>query len=98
MAKTVTRYVTKYALSQGIIKVQGKILGPSNVFFYGGQLSGNRGRGIDTPVQVKDYFTSRQEAEARAHQLLQIKIDVLERQVNKLKSIQSFPVIDMTKR
>ncbi len=85
----VTYYVTKYALTEGIIVLKpgmARVDDTGDYLYYGGRW--NPGNVPTLPIQVKriDYHASLDEAKARVQDLVSKKLKTLDRQVRKLQT------------
>lgn len=79
MEQKTTVYITKYALTRGILKSVGKIERDSG-FFY----PGDRTCGYATPTQ---WTASKQEAIKKAEEMRRKKIESLKKQIERIEKL-----------
>lgn len=88
---TVTYYVTKYALTEGIIVLkpgEGSLGDDARYLYYGGRWNPGYIPTLSTQVKAIDFFASLDDAKRRVAQLVEKKLKTLDRQVRKLQTYQ----------
>ena len=75
-------YVTKYALSTGILEVL--CMGTSSDSFVSGGYLWFLHKGVKRVIEPKEWFTDLAQAQARAEELRAAKIKSLQKQIDKL--------------
>jgi hypothetical protein len=87
-----TFYVTKYALTAGILKVKGKLFADGTAITY----RRNGASWMDEYAHGKDFHTTLSAATERADEMREKKILSLEKTVLKHKKATTFKVVDCT--
>jgi hypothetical protein len=77
-------YVTKYALTQGILEEEATLVGEARI-----KVSGDSSRGVFHAFYYKpDWYETREEAVARAEEMRKRKIASLEKSLKKFKNMK----------
>lgn len=85
-------YVTKYALTEGILKVEEADAEVADGYLYVGE-----SRSLRMQVAKKDWFTGLEEAEQRVARLVEKKLRSIEKATKKLHSYKA-PIVEWSNR